>query len=96
MSGDHPALLTVEETVRRLGVSESTVWRLIRRGAVKSVRQGGRRLIAEESVVVKLLAGRDDEIAPFTKGNPLFRLAGAGRSGGGAPGSDDKYGILDA
>ena len=96
MSGTTSNLLTIEETSRRLGVSASTVWRLIRRGAVRSVRQDGRRLIAEDSVAQRIGASRDSRIPPFTRDNPVFRLAGAGRSGGRGPGSDDKYGILES
>ena len=94
-TGAAPALLTVEQTGRRLGVSASTVWRLIRRGAVRSVRQRGRRLIPENAVVRPRRAGRVDEFPPFTLDNPIFRLAGAFRSGGHGPGARNKHDILD-
>jgi len=54
-------LISVEEAGRALGVSRSTVWRLIRRG----------------------------------EHHPIFRLVGAGRGGGRAPGARDKHAILD-
>ena len=96
MPDSEPPLLTVEAASRRLGVSESTVWRLVRRGAVRSVRQGGRRLISEESLGRWKDAGRGATIPPFTRESPIFRMVGAGRSGGEGPGSDDKYGILES
>jgi hypothetical protein len=36
------------------------------------------------------------DVQPFTESHPLFRLIGAGRSGGQAPGARDKHAILDA
>jgi excisionase family DNA binding protein len=43
MAQGTPSLVSVVEAGRALGVSLSTVWRLIRRGALPSVRRGGRR-----------------------------------------------------
>ena len=94
MSADTSSLLTVDETGRRLGVSVSTVWRLIRRGALRSVRQGGRRLVPENALRTQRKVG-DDGVPAFTHDHPIFRLAGAGRSGGSPPGASDKHGILD-
>jgi hypothetical protein len=34
-------------------------------------------------------------IQPFTENHPIFRLVGAGRSGGQSPGARDKHAILD-
>jgi hypothetical protein len=38
---------------------------------------------------------RTGGIPPFSHDHPLFRLVGAGRGGGGAPGARDKHAILD-
>lgn len=95
MSSTAPALLTVAETGRRLGVSTSTVWRMIRRGAVRSVRQRGRRLIPEDAVVKQRRSSSVEDLPPFTLDNPIFRLVGAYRSGGRGPGASDKHAILD-
>jgi excisionase family DNA binding protein len=85
----------VREAGRLLGVSESTIWRMIRRGTLPSVRQGGRRLILRRALEKTNRQLSRDRIPPFTEDNPLFRLAGAGRSGGRAPGARDKHSILD-
>jgi excisionase family DNA binding protein len=37
--------LTVDETAAALGLSRPTIWRMIRRGELQSVKVGGRRLI---------------------------------------------------
>ncbi len=95
MRGARSELLTVEEAGRRLGVSRSTVWRLLRRGAVPSVRQRGRRLVPADAVAKRLVASEGDEIPPFTRDNPIFRLVGAGRGGGQPPGARAKHEILD-
>ena len=85
-------LLGVEEASRALGVSVSTVWRMIRRGEIKSVRRRGRRLIADihsHNVV------RDAEaIPPLKSDSPIFAFVGAGRSGGSGAGARDKHAVL--
>lgn len=88
------ALLTVEETGRRLDVSVSTVWRRIRCGELPSVRRRGRRLVPASAVVKAVRTVEIDEIPPFKPDNPIFRLVGAYKSGGRGPSSSDKYGIL--
>jgi hypothetical protein len=35
------------------------------------------------------------DVPPFSEDHPIFRLVGAGRSGGAAPGARDKHAILD-
>jgi excisionase family DNA binding protein len=92
---DQQQFVDVPEAGRVLGVSESTVWRMIRRGTLPSVRQGGRRLILRRALKKANQKRSSDQIPPFTKDNPLFRLAGAGRGGGQAPGARDKHAILD-
>jgi len=87
-------LLTIDEAIRALGVSRSTVWRRLQRGDLPSVRRGGRRLVR---LTPKAARGRATaEIQPFTESHPIFRLVGAGRSGGRPPGAREKHAILDA
>ncbi len=89
------SLVTVAEAGEALGVSVSTVWRLIRRGDLPSIRKGGRRLIPRQALEKREAARRRDTIPPLTKDHPIFRLVGAGRSGGAMPGARDKHAILD-
>ncbi len=88
-------LLSVGEAGEALGVSISTVWRMIRRGDLTSVRLGGRRLIPEKALEARVKARQGYELAPFSEDHPIFRLVGAGRSGGLTPGARDKHAILD-
>ena len=84
----------VHEAGKVLGVSESTVWRMIRRGTLPSIRRSGRRLVprrALEKTVKKTTA----QIPPLAGDHPIFRLVGAGRGGGGSPGARDKHSLLD-
>jgi excisionase family DNA binding protein len=89
------ALVTVEEAGLALGVSRSTVWRLIQRGELPSLRRGGRRLVPAMALRAGRPRRRSAEVPPFTNDHPIFRLVGAGRGGGQAPGARDKHGILD-
>ena len=96
MSTATSSLMPVAEAARRLGVSTSTVWRLLRRGELPSVRERGRRLIPERAVIRRAArAAAVDDLPPFTLDNPIFAMAGAGRSGGAGPGARDKHAILD-
>jgi excisionase family DNA binding protein len=89
-------LITVEEAGRALGVSRSTIWRLIKRGELPSVRRGGRRLVPADAARKRPRRGRSPAgIPPLTKDHPIFRLVGAGRGGGNAPGARDKHAILE-
>jgi len=47
---DQEVLLPVEEAARRLGISPRTLWRKIRKGEIRSVKVGRRRLIPHEEV----------------------------------------------
>lgn len=90
------ALLTVDEAIRALGVSRSTIWRRLQRGELPSIRRGGRRLVR---LTTARKAGRGkatDDLPPLTESHPIFRLVGAGRSGGQSPGARDKHAILDS
>ncbi len=89
-------LISVEEAGRALGVSRSTVWRLIQRGDLPSVRRGGRRLVPEDAARRRPRRGSSrTAVPPLTNDHPIFRLVGAGRGGGNAPGARDKHAILD-
>ena len=87
-------LATIEEVGRALGVSRSTVWRLIQRGDLPSVRRRGRRLVPA-SAIHRRARRTTAAIAPLSLGHPIFRLVGAGRGGGRTPGARDKHAILD-
>jgi excisionase family DNA binding protein len=89
-------LITVEEAGRALGVSRSTVWRLIQRGEIPSVRRGGRRLVPADAARKRpRRAASAAAVPPLTEDHPIFRLVGAGRGGGNTPGARDKHAILD-
>jgi excisionase family DNA binding protein len=88
-------MITVEEAGRTLGVSRSTVWRLIQRGDLPSVRRRGRRLVPATAVQARTHRQRTAGIPPFSHDHPMFRLVGAGRGGGRTPGARDKHAILD-
>lgn len=83
----------VREAGKVLGVSESTVWRMIRRGTLPSVRRSGRRLVPRRALE-KTAEKTTDQIPRLTRDHPIFRLVGAGR-GGGTPGARDKHSLLD-
>lgn len=89
------ALLTVPQASRVIGVSTATVWRLIRRGALPSVRKEGRRLIPKRALEVRAVRQDADAVPPFGPEHPIFRLVGSARSGGKEPGARDKHAILD-
>jgi excisionase family DNA binding protein len=87
-------MMTVEQAGRALGVSRSTVWRLIQRGDLPSIRREGRRLVP--STALRTPARRNAAvIPPFSQDHPIFRLVGAGRGGGRTPGARNKHAILD-
>jgi len=95
MSTKTAELLSVEEAGEAIGVSRATVWRLIRKGTLPSVRLRGRRLIPQPAVA-RLSARTADAIPPFNEDHPLFAMAGAGRSGGRTPGARNKHAVLTA
>jgi excisionase family DNA binding protein len=84
----------VPEAGKVLGVSESTIWRMIRRGALPSIRRSGRRLVPRRALE-KTVKKTANQIPPLTKDHPIFRFVGAGRGGGSEPGARDKHSILD-
>ena len=88
-------MMTVDEAGRALGVSRSTVWRLIQRGDLPSVRRQGRRLVPGAAIHKGARRHPAGRLPPFSLDHPMFRLAGAGRGGGKAPGARDKHAILD-
>ena len=87
--------LSVEEAGQALGVSPSTVWRMIRRGDLPSVRQRGRRLVLAQGLTSRARRSARQQVPPLTQDHPIFRLVGAGRGGGGSPGARDKHALLD-
>ena len=89
-------LVTIDVVIEELGVSRSTVWRMIRRGELSTVRVGRRRLVPKQSLRTRRVkTSRSDKPKPFTMDSPLWRLFGAGRSGGGKPSSSDKYAMYE-
>ena len=90
--------LSVTEVARRLGVSESTVWRLLRTATLTSVKLRGRRMVAATAVqgLVREMTAPPaaGEVRPFALDDPLFRLVGKFRSKRGGPGSSDKHRYL--
>ena len=86
--------MSVEEAGHALGVSRSTVWRLIQRGDLPSVRRAGRRLVPVTALRTRARR-RSAAIPAFSDDHPIFRFVGAGRGGGKAPGARDKHAILD-
>ena len=96
MAVSSSGLVTVEEAGRRLDVSVSTIWRMLRRGALPSVHKAGRRLVPVRALTtVARTAGGDAAPAPLGEDHPIFGLIGAARSGGRRPGARDKHAILD-
>ena len=87
--------MTVEEAGRALGVSRSTVWRLIQRGELPTVRRGARRMVQASALRRRTARRPTGEIRPLSADHPIFRLVGAGRGGGRAPGARNKHAILD-
>ncbi len=91
---EKPKTLAVPEAAAQLNVSESTVWRLLRTGALESVVHHGRRLVLKSAVERRTRLRSTSDLRPLTPDHPMWKLVGAARSGGSLPGSDDKYGIL--
>jgi excisionase family DNA binding protein len=50
MSGLHPLLHSIDDAATRLGVSVSTIWRLIRSGQLRTVKILGRTLVPESEL----------------------------------------------
>ena len=87
--------MSVSQAGHLLGVSRSTIWRMLRRGELSSIRVGGRRLISAEALrASSARSPRRNTVPPLRKDHPIFRLVGAGRSGGNLPGARDKHSIL--
>jgi excisionase family DNA binding protein len=85
--------ISIAEAGRNLGVSPSTIWRMIRRGDLPSVRHRGRRLVLKHALKAPSSRVRGREVSPFTRDHPIFRLVGAGHGGGHAPGARDKHAL---
>jgi excisionase family DNA binding protein len=87
--------LSVEQAGEALGVSSSTVWRMIRRGELPTVRERGRRLVLADAVARHQRPRQRPTVPPMTTDHPIFRLIGAGRGGGQVPGARDKHAVVD-
>jgi excisionase family DNA binding protein len=94
MDASPDTLLSVTEAGRALGVSASTIWRMIRRGELATVRHQARRLVPR-STLRRQASRRAQDVPRLTRDHPIFRLVGAGRSGGVDPGALDKHAVLD-
>lgn len=88
-------LVSVEAAGRVLGVSRSTIWRMIQRGSLPSVRQRGRRLVRASALKNRQPSRASQQLQAMTLDHPIFRLVGAGRGGGQRPGARDKHAVLD-
>ena len=95
MARTKPSPVSIADAGHVLGVSRSTIWRMIRRGELPSIRQGGRRLVPAGALRAGRIRTRTGAVPPLSKEHPIFRLLGSGRSGGNAPGARDKHAILD-
>lgn len=93
-ASDSNPLLSISEVAEILEVSESTVWRMLRRRELASVRKGGRRLVPGRALEGKVRSKAKEALVPFTAEHAIWRLVGAFRAGG-EPGSGDKHAILD-
>ncbi|MEK7702115.1 MAG: helix-turn-helix domain-containing protein [candidate division NC10 bacterium] len=87
--------VSIEEAGLALGVSPSTVWRMIRRGDLPSVRDRGRRLVLAQGLTSWARRSARRDIQSLTRDHPIFRMVGAGRGRGGGPGARDKHALLD-
>ena len=96
MASTEPALLSVEDAGHVMGVSRATVWRLIRQGSLPSVRRHGRRLVPKSAATARATARAAEVVPPLRDDHPIFRLVGAGRSGGRPPGARGKHAIPSA
>jgi excisionase family DNA binding protein len=95
MRDESTQFVDVSEAGRSLGVSISTVWRMIRRGELPSIQKKGRRLVPTDSLVPAVKAKQQEKVPPLDRDHPIFRLVGAGKSGGRKPGARNKHAILD-
>lgn len=88
--------MSVEDAGFVMGVSRATVWRLIRQGSLPSVRRRGRRLVPKSAATARATVRTAEAVPPLRADHPIFRLVGAGRGGGRAPGARDKHAIRTA
>jgi excisionase family DNA binding protein len=86
---------SIEQAGRALGVSTATVWRMIRRGELPTVRDRGRHLVLAEGLASRARRHTLQDVPPLTGARPIYWLVGAGRGGGRAPGARDKHALLD-
>ena len=94
MARPNKELLSVLEAAEELGVSASTLWRMLRRGELASVQKSGRRLVLRAAVEKRVRRERAPSPTALSNDHPLWRLVGAFKSGGKGAGSSDKYAAL--
>jgi excisionase family DNA binding protein len=55
-------LLTEKQTSELLGVSRTFIWTLRKKGKLKSVTQGGRRIFYRETDIQKYIQSLDEQV----------------------------------
>jgi excisionase family DNA binding protein len=95
MPSRRKSLISVSAAADQLGVSLSTVWRMIRRGELLTVRVGRRRFLATSALSEKRVSPPARKLKPFGPAHPFWRFIGAARGGRQGPGARDKHAILD-
>ncbi|MBI2895672.1 MAG: helix-turn-helix domain-containing protein [Deltaproteobacteria bacterium] len=85
--------LTLKDAADRLGVSRTTLFRMLRRGELGTIRRGRFRLVSERSIRDRL-ARPEARFPAYTEDHPFRNLVGKFRSEGEGPGSSDKYKVL--
>lgn len=85
--------LTLKDAADRLGVSRTTLFRMLLRGELGTIRRGRFRLVSERSIRDRL-ARSEVRFPVYTEGHPFRELIGKFRSVGRGPGSSDKYAVL--
>jgi hypothetical protein len=68
---------------------------MIRRGDLTTIRDRGRRLVLRQAVSARTRQRERARVAPLGRDHPIFRMVGAGRGGGAAPGARDTHALLE-
>jgi excisionase family DNA binding protein len=74
MVGDIPITVTITQARALSGLGQTTLWELIRRGQLASVKVGRRRLVRRDSLE-QLLSPRNLSEAPRRRGRPRKAVA---------------------
>jgi excisionase family DNA binding protein len=94
MASSKTTLKTAADAGKDLGVSLATVWRMIRRGELPTVRVGRRRYVDTRALKARIRRNEPERLRPFDMDNAIWKLVGAYRSEG-ALSSQDKHALLD-